>query len=159
VPRHGFKAAASFTAGRTSLAAHLGCTSSTYLRGDEANLLPPTDGAASVNLSGGYAVHERVRIVARVTNVFGARYASFGVLGDPTTVLGGPYSDPRLSAQGRRARHGSGWSGRCADRQPVNSSIRSREAKMRWPARGAESRPLSLDARIGQGLSSTRRVS
>jgi outer membrane receptor protein involved in Fe transport len=100
VPRHGFKAGASITAGRTSLAAHLGYTSSLYLRGDEANLLPPIDGAASVNLSGGYAVHERVRIVAQVINVFGARYASFGVLGDPATVLGELYSDPRFVSPG-----------------------------------------------------------
>jgi outer membrane cobalamin receptor len=112
VPRHSLRAEMSFTARRLSLAAHAAYSSSIFLRGDEANRLPPIRGAATANVSGGYALYERVRIVARATNVLGARYATFGVLGDPSDVLGDDYTDPRFVSPGapRAAWIGLEWS-------------------------------------------------
>jgi iron complex outermembrane receptor protein len=55
-------------------------------RGDEANQLPPLPGYVVVGLHGGYQVSSRVELFARIDNALDARYATFGVLGDPTGV-------------------------------------------------------------------------
>lgn len=104
VPRHNLKAGVSATHGRASLAATVVATSGQYLRGDEANLLSPVDGFRTVNLSGGYTLSSRARLVVRVTNLFDAEYETFGLLGDPGDVLGDGFEDPRfLSPSAPRA--------------------------------------------------------
>jgi hypothetical protein len=46
------------------------------------------------------ALHRRVRVIARVTNVFNAAYETFGLLGDADDVLGDEYDDPRYLSPG-----------------------------------------------------------
>jgi hypothetical protein len=74
--------------------------SSQFLRGDEANRLEPVARSTIVHLSGGVALHRRVRIVARMTNVFGATYSTFGLLGEADEVLGDAYDDVRFVSPG-----------------------------------------------------------
>lgn len=108
VPRHNFKADLSVTLGQGTIGASLSSTSSQFLRGDEANLLPPVDSSAIVNLSGSYALHRRARLVARLTNLFNARYATFGLLGEADEVLGDRFDDARFLSPGSPR---AGWVG------------------------------------------------
>jgi iron complex outermembrane receptor protein len=41
-----------------------------------------------------------VSVFAIVSNLFDAEYGTFGVLGDPTPVLGPTYTDPRFIGPG-----------------------------------------------------------
>jgi iron complex outermembrane receptor protein len=100
VPRHNFKVDVSATAGRGAIGATIGAVSSQFLRGDEINRLSPVDGSAVLNMSGSYAMHRRVRVVARIANVFNAAYETFGLLGDADDVLGDDYDDPRYLSPG-----------------------------------------------------------
>jgi outer membrane cobalamin receptor len=102
VPRHNLKADLSVTAGRTSVGGILTSTSSQFFRGDEANLLPGVDSSAIVNVFGSYELHRRARLVARVTNIFNARYETFGLLGEADEVLGDEFDDPRFLSPGAR---------------------------------------------------------
>jgi iron complex outermembrane receptor protein len=112
VPRHNFKGEVSAAPGRSTIGAAISITSSQLLRGDEANLLPPIAGAATLSAFGGYAIHPRVRLVARITNLLNARYETFGVLGEADDVLGAGYDDPRFLGPGapRAAWVGLEWS-------------------------------------------------
>lgn len=104
VPRHNLKANVSVTAGRTSVGVDVAYSSSHFLRGDEANLLPPAEGRGVVDLNGGYRVGKRVRFALRLTNLFGVKYSTFGVLGEGDDVLGDDFDDPRfLSPSAPRA--------------------------------------------------------
>ncbi len=108
VPAHNLKLNASGTIRRATVGANLLVTSSQFLRGDEANLLPALEGAAVVNLTGSYAVTSRVRLFARVANLFDRKYSTFGLLGEAGDVLGDDYDDPRfLSPAAPRA----AWAG------------------------------------------------
>jgi outer membrane receptor protein involved in Fe transport len=100
IPRHNFKADLAMTAGRAGIAASLMSTSSQFLRGDEANALPPLGTATVVNLSGSYELHRQVRLVARLTNLFNSEYGTFGLLGEPDDVLGDEFDDPRFVSPG-----------------------------------------------------------
>lgn len=53
-----------------------------------------------MNLSSSYALHRRARVVARVTNVFDADYATFGLLGEADEVLGDEFDSPRFHSPG-----------------------------------------------------------
>ena len=104
VPRHLAKADVLVPLGRLDLGAGVSRLSSQYLRGDEANLLPPIDPATTVNLLAGYRLGRGVTLSARVTNVFNTQPASFGVLGEADDVLGDEFDDPRfLSPSAPRA--------------------------------------------------------
>jgi iron complex outermembrane receptor protein len=96
VPRHNLKADIAATIARLSLGASFAYTSSQFLRGDEANLLPAVAGAAVVGLTVGYPLHDRIQITGRVTNLFDRQYETFGLLGEPDEVLGDGYDDPRF---------------------------------------------------------------
>ena len=100
VPRHNLKGDVAVTLGRTSVGAVLTSTSSQFLRGDEANRLRPIEASAVVHLTGSYLVAPHARITARVTNLFGAEYATFGLLGEPDEVLGDEFEDPRFVSPG-----------------------------------------------------------
>ncbi len=69
---------------------HLGATAlyegDQYFRGDEANLMKPLAGFAVLNLEASYLFSHRVAVFLNLDNVTNARYATFGVLGDPTGV-------------------------------------------------------------------------
>ena len=94
------KADLSVAAGRLSIGASATYASSQFLRGDEANLLPPIDGATLVNLTGGYSFGSRVRLFGRLTNLFNNDYATFGLLGEADDVLGDEFDDPRFVSPG-----------------------------------------------------------
>jgi iron complex outermembrane receptor protein len=100
VPRHSFRANVSLTAGRATIGADFSSTSSSFLRGDEANLLPPVAGRALLDLTAAYLVAKRIRLSARVTNLFGSDYSTFGLLGEADDVLGNEYDDPRFVSPG-----------------------------------------------------------
>jgi iron complex outermembrane receptor protein len=102
------KADLSVAAGRLSIGAIVTHTSSQFLRGDEANLLAPIDGATVVNLTGSYSLGSRVRLFGRVTNLFNGDYATFGLLGEADEVLGDDYDDPRFVSPGAPR---AGWVG------------------------------------------------
>jgi iron complex outermembrane receptor protein len=67
-----------------------------YLRGDEANRLAPLPGYAVVNVRAAYQIVPAVGVFAVVDNLFDRRYATFGVLGDATDVLGPTFTSPRF---------------------------------------------------------------
>ncbi|MFO1409269.1 MAG: TonB-dependent receptor [Steroidobacteraceae bacterium] len=86
IPRHTFKAGIRYAAtARLTLGTGMVATSNRYLRGDEANLGRPIgghltlDASAVVNAGG-------IEWYARVENLGNARYASFGLYGDPTAA-------------------------------------------------------------------------
>jgi iron complex outermembrane receptor protein len=100
IPRHNLKADLSVTTGRATIGANLTTTSSQFLRGDEANLLPAIDSSTVVNVSGSYELHRRARVVARITNLFDTDYATYGLLGEADEVLGDEFEDPRFLSPG-----------------------------------------------------------
>ena len=100
VPRHNLKGGVFFADDRWSVGANLLASSSQFLRGDEANRLTPVDGFATVDLSAGYALGRRLRLSARVTNLFNTGFETFGLLGEPDEVLGDSYDDPRFLSPG-----------------------------------------------------------
>ena len=71
-----------------------------YYRGDEANLLPQIPGYLIVNLRADYIFARWISGFIKVDNVFNADYASFGVLGDATSIFPG-YTDPRFQGPGQ----------------------------------------------------------
>jgi len=96
VPQHNVKLHVSGTIGRLALGGNVLTSSSQFLRGDEANLLPEVDGFAVVNLSATITLARNVAVTARVANLFNAGYSTFGLLGEADDVLGDEYDDPRF---------------------------------------------------------------
>jgi iron complex outermembrane receptor protein len=70
-------------------------------RGDESNQLAPLPGHTVVNLHSSVDATRRLTLFASIENAVDARYATFGVLGDPTGIGApgvpeGPAADPRF---------------------------------------------------------------
>jgi hypothetical protein len=99
-PRHNLKLTAAGAVGPAGVGVSVAAVSGQRLRGDEAGLLPPLDGFATVNLTGEYTLRRGVVLVARANNVFDARYETFGLLGDAEDVLGDDFDDPRFVGPG-----------------------------------------------------------
>jgi outer membrane receptor protein involved in Fe transport len=74
--------------------------SSQYLRGDEANRLPPVSGYVVVNARAAYRVGPHLSVFVLADNLLDAGYSTFGVLGDATDVLGPTYDSPRFLGVG-----------------------------------------------------------
>lgn len=100
VPQHNLKASVSTAIRRATVGAVLLVSSHQYLRGDEANLLPTVAGFSLLNLHASYTLAPSVRLTARVSNLLGAEYATFGLLGEADEVLGDNYEDPRFLSPG-----------------------------------------------------------
>jgi len=101
VPAHIAKAVVTWFAGAGfSVGVDVIANSAQYYRGDEANLLAPLPGFVVVNLRAAYRLARPVSVFAIVSNLFDAEYGTFGVLGDPTPVLGPTYTDPRFIGPG-----------------------------------------------------------
>jgi outer membrane receptor protein involved in Fe transport len=100
VPQHNLKASVSAAIRRATVGAVLLVSSHQYLRGDEANLLPTVAGFSLLNLHASYALAPAVRLTARISNLLGAEYATFGLLGEADEVLGDGYEDPRFLSPG-----------------------------------------------------------
>lgn len=69
---------------RWSLGGDLLVASSQYFFGDQSNQNPPLAGYWVVNLHSSYRVTDNVEVFALVQNLFDAKYATFGIFGDPT---------------------------------------------------------------------------
>lgn len=78
IPRHRVVASADYDFGAVSFGADLQAQSGQYLRGDESNDAPRTDGFATLDLRGEVKLGKGTRLFAHVTNIFNARYATFG---------------------------------------------------------------------------------
>jgi outer membrane receptor protein involved in Fe transport len=87
IPRHRLKMGADYRfTPEWSAGAVLVTESAQYYRGDEANLMKPLAGFATLNLHSTYEFGEHVELFLQIFNVLDARYGTFGVLGDPTGV-------------------------------------------------------------------------
>jgi outer membrane receptor protein involved in Fe transport len=73
--------------------------SAQYLRGDEANLLPPIGGFAIFNLRAAWRIADHFSAYLRVQNVFDRRYSDFGIVGGAGRVLP-QFTDPQLLSPG-----------------------------------------------------------
>jgi outer membrane receptor protein involved in Fe transport len=71
-----------------------------HFRGDEANLVDEVDGYAVLSLRAEYRIGDHARIFANLDNALDADYATFGVLGEATDVLGAAFDDPRFVGPG-----------------------------------------------------------
>jgi iron complex outermembrane recepter protein len=69
-----------------TVGATLNYTSSSYYVGDEANLLAPIPGYTTVNLHTSYRPMQHVELFASVDNLFNRKYATWGILSDPTGI-------------------------------------------------------------------------
>jgi outer membrane receptor protein involved in Fe transport len=80
-----------------SFGASVRLASSQYYRGDEANLLDPLPGYATLNVRASYQVASIAWAFARADNLLSTEYHTFGLLGQPDEVLSGA-EDPRFAA-------------------------------------------------------------
>jgi iron complex outermembrane receptor protein len=68
------------------LGATLNLVSSSYYVGDASNQLAPIPGYQIVSLHSSYALAGKVEVFASISNLFNGRYATWGILSDPTGV-------------------------------------------------------------------------
>jgi iron complex outermembrane receptor protein len=93
-----------------TVGAELNYVSSFFYVGDESNQLAPIPGYAIVNLHTSYQPFEHFEIFASVNNLFDRKYATWGILSDPTSinapgipvgsVTNGPGVDNRFQSPG-----------------------------------------------------------
>jgi iron complex outermembrane receptor protein len=69
-----------------TVGATVNVTSSAFYVGDEANLLAPIPGYAVVNLHSSYWPLPHLELFALINNLFNRKYATWGILSDPTGV-------------------------------------------------------------------------
>ena len=69
-----------------TLGATINIVSSFYYVGDESNQLAPIPGYAVVNLHSTYRPMDHLELFASVSNLFNRKYATWGLLSDPTGV-------------------------------------------------------------------------
>ncbi len=75
-------------------------SSSIVMRGDEANLDQEIDGYTLVHLRGEYQATDKLRLFAKVDNLFDTEYETFGLYGEADGVLGPAYDNPRFLSPG-----------------------------------------------------------
>ncbi len=71
---------------RWTVGAELNCVGSFFYVGDQSNQLAPIPGYTIVNLHTSYKPFEHLEIFASVNNLFDRKYATWGILSDPTGV-------------------------------------------------------------------------
>ncbi|MGC1457078.1 MAG: TonB-dependent receptor [Steroidobacteraceae bacterium] len=87
IPDHRVKLGADFRIiPQWTVGAELNYLSSFFYVGDESNQLPPIPGYTIVNLHATYQPFEHFEIFASVNNLFNRKYATWGILSDPTGV-------------------------------------------------------------------------
>lgn len=74
-------------------------SSSQHYRGDEANLLPPLRGYATLHARGSYQLSRRALVFVRLDNLLNADFSTFGLLGEADEVIPGA-DDPRYASAG-----------------------------------------------------------
>ncbi len=75
-------------------------SSGIVMRGDEANLDQEIDGYTLVHLRGEYQATDKLRLFAKVENLFDTEYETFGLYGEADGVLGPEYDNPRFLSPG-----------------------------------------------------------
>lgn len=103
IPAHTFKVGAAYKfTDNLTIGGNLVYNSGVYLRGDEANLLPTTNGYAVINLHGTYRINANFSVFARIENLLDTNYETFGLLGDTSGVTFNPplSNDPRFLSPG-----------------------------------------------------------
>jgi iron complex outermembrane receptor protein len=100
IPEHHLKAGLDYAlTSAWSLGATLEVRSGAYYVGDEANLLAPIPGYALVHLHSTYRPSEHVEVFVSVDNLFNRKYATWGILSDPTGI-GAPGIPPGAVTNG-----------------------------------------------------------
>lgn len=69
-----------------TLGATVNVVSSFYYVGDESNQLAPIPGYTTVNLHSSYKPLEHLELFASINNLFNRKYATWGILSDPTGI-------------------------------------------------------------------------
>jgi len=82
---------------RWSVGGSLVLATDSFYRGDESNQNPRLQGFHVVSLRSSYRLDQRFEIFANVQNLFGERYATFGLFSDPTGV-GAPGVPPNADS-------------------------------------------------------------
>jgi iron complex outermembrane receptor protein len=82
-----------------SVGANVIYESSQYFRGDESNQMGPLSGYTAINLHSKYELTDNIELFANMLNAPNAKYATFGVLGDPTGI-GAPGIPPGAVTNG-----------------------------------------------------------
>ena len=109
IPKHTGKVGLSFIGGfGLSAGLNVIANSGQYLRGDEANLLPAIPGYVVVNARVAYRFWSHASVFVLANNILNDKYATFGVLGNATDVLGPAYSSRRFLGPGAPR---AGWAG------------------------------------------------
>jgi outer membrane receptor protein involved in Fe transport len=100
LPAHALRVGADITPlARLSVGAWVNLDSSQYYRGDEANLLAPLPGYATLNARGSVELATWALLFVRVDNVLSAELETFGLLGEPDEVIPDA-EDPRYASPG-----------------------------------------------------------
>jgi iron complex outermembrane receptor protein len=111
IPAHRIKAGADYhVLPQWLIGADVLYESAQYFRGDESNQMAPLAGFAAVNLHSRYELTDHIELFVDAFNALNSRYATFGVLGDPTgigapgipkdAVTNGPGVDNRFESPG-----------------------------------------------------------
>ena len=69
-----------------TLGAAANYVSSSYYVGDESNQLPPLPGYLTVNLHTSYRPFAHFEVFASISNLLNRKYATWGILSDPTGI-------------------------------------------------------------------------
>jgi iron complex outermembrane receptor protein len=87
IPEHRLKLGAEYKiVPNWTVGATVNAVSSFYYVGDESNQLAPIPGYTVVNLHSTYRPVDHVELFASVNNLFNRKYATWGILSDPTGV-------------------------------------------------------------------------
>lgn len=100
IPEHRVKAGADYQiASGWSVGATLNLVSSSYYAADPSNQLPPLPGYSKVSVHSSYRAGTHCEVFASIDNLFNRKYATWGILSDPTGV-GAPGIPPGAATNG-----------------------------------------------------------
>ena len=96
IPRHRFKIGADyFVTDKWKVGADASFVGSSYLRGDETNVLPRIPAYQVANLRTSYQIDKNVQVYAQAENALNRHYVTFGTLFDTQAIGFLPLTDPR----------------------------------------------------------------
>ncbi len=96
IPRHRFKIGADYAVtDKFKIGADAVFVGSSYLRGDETNVLPRIPAYQVVNLHASYQIDKNVQVYGLAENLLNRHYATFGTLFDTQAIAFMPFTDPR----------------------------------------------------------------
>jgi iron complex outermembrane receptor protein len=96
IPRNRFKIGAEYAVtDKFKIGADAVFVGSSYLRGDETNVLPVVPAYQVVNLHASYQIDKHVQVYALAENLLNQHYTTFGTLFDTQAIAFLPFTDPR----------------------------------------------------------------